>query len=65
MTTEGVEAQNPRVRIVLKVADADAFNADPAVEMVTLFEDAHYGTREMTVRNPNGHIWSLPALRKN
>ena len=33
--------------------DADAFQADPIVEVVTPFEDTHFGTREMTVRDPD------------
>ena len=59
------ESQQPRVQIVLKVPDADAFRADPAVEVVTPFEDTHYGTREMTVRDPDGRLWSLQAPAKN
>jgi uncharacterized glyoxalase superfamily protein PhnB len=51
----------PGVRIVLKVPDADAFRPDPAVEMVAQFEDTHYGTREATVRDPDGRLWSLQA----
>jgi uncharacterized glyoxalase superfamily protein PhnB len=53
------------VQIVLKVADADAVSIDPPVEVVTPFEDTHYGTREMTVRDPDGRIWSLQAPVKN
>lgn len=53
--------QKPDVQVVLKVADADAFTPDPAVEVVTPFEDTHYGTREMTVRDPDGRVWSLQA----
>jgi hypothetical protein len=51
------EDQQPDTRIVFKVADA--FTADPAVEVVTPFEDTHYGPREMTVRDPDGRIFSL------
>ena len=46
---------------MLKVADADALQLDPVVEVVTPFEDTHYGTREMTVRDPDGRLWSLQA----
>jgi uncharacterized glyoxalase superfamily protein PhnB len=69
MRTEGIEAvfletfiaevaedMEPGVQIVLKVADTGAFSIDPAVEVVTPFEDTHYGTREMTVRDPDGRI---------
>lgn len=44
------EDREPRTQIVLKVPDADTFRPDPAVEVVTPFEDTHYGTKEMTVR---------------
>jgi hypothetical protein len=59
------EDRKPGVQIVLKVADADAVSIDPRVEVVTPFEDTHYGTREMTVRDPDGRIWSLQAPVKN
>jgi hypothetical protein len=59
------EDREPGVQIVLKVADAGAFSIDPAVEVVTPFEDTHYGTREMTVRDPDGRIWSLQAPVKS
>ena len=53
--------QQPGMQLVLKVADAEAFSADGVVEVVTPFEDTHYGTREMTVRDPDGRTWSLQA----
>jgi hypothetical protein len=59
------EDQQPGTRIVLKVPDADAFRADPVVEVVTPFEDTHFGTREMTVRDPDGRLWSLQAPGKS
>jgi uncharacterized glyoxalase superfamily protein PhnB len=46
---------------VLKVSDADTFRPDPGLEVVTGFEDTHYMTKEMTVRDPDGRIWSLQA----
>jgi hypothetical protein len=55
------EDQQPDTRIVLKVPDAGEFQADPVVEVVTPFEDTHFGTREMTVRDPDGRLWSLQA----
>jgi uncharacterized glyoxalase superfamily protein PhnB len=51
--------REPGMRVVLKVADADGFRADPAVEVVTPFTGTHYGTREMTVRDPDGRLWVL------
>jgi uncharacterized glyoxalase superfamily protein PhnB len=55
------ETQQPDMQIVLKVADADAFSIDPAIEVLTPFADTHFGTREMTVRDPDGRIWSLQS----
>ena len=59
------ESQEPRMTVALKVPDADAVQLDPVVEVVTPFEETHYGTREMTVRDPDGRIWSLQAPGKN
>ena len=59
------EDQQPDTRIVLKVPDADACQADPVVEVVTPFEDTHFGTREMTVQDPDGRLWSLQAPGKS
>ncbi|MFF2964650.1 VOC family protein [Streptomyces sp. NPDC057963] len=53
--------RQPQMQLVLKVADADAFRLDSAVEVVTPFEDTHFGTRLMTVRDPDGRLWSLQA----
>jgi hypothetical protein len=55
------EDREPGVQIVLRVPEADAFPPDPSVEVVTPFEDTHFGTREMTVRDPDGRIWNLQA----
>jgi hypothetical protein len=52
---------DPRVQMVLKVPDAGTFEPDAAVEVVTPFEATHYGTQEMTVRDPDGRLWSLQA----
>ncbi len=54
------EDREPQMQIVLKVPD-DAFRPDPGVEVVTPFEDTHYGTREMTIRDPDGRLWTLQA----
>jgi hypothetical protein len=59
------ENRELQTRIVMQVSDADAFRPDPVVEMVTPFEDTHYGTREMTVRDPDGRIWTIQAPRKD
>ncbi len=55
------ESREPRTQIVFKVPDADKFEADDIVEVVTPFEETHYGTREMTVRDPDGRTWTLSA----
>jgi uncharacterized glyoxalase superfamily protein PhnB len=57
------EDRTPGMQIVLTVADPD--NIDPSVDVVTPFEDTHYGTREMTVRDPDGRVWSLQAPVQN
>ncbi len=59
------EDQEPQVRIVLNLPDADEFRPDPALEVVTPFEDTHYGTTEMVVRGADGRLWSLQAPAKN
>ncbi|MBF6412005.1 VOC family protein [Nocardia cyriacigeorgica] len=57
-----VPADQPtQTRLVLKVSDAEAFRADPIVEVVSPFEETHFGTKEMTVRDPDGRLWSLQA----
>jgi hypothetical protein len=53
--------QDARVQLVLKVADEGAFRVGPGVEVVTTWEDTHYGTREMIVRDPDGRLWNLQA----
>jgi hypothetical protein len=63
--SEVPEDRDPQMRLVLEVPDADAFRADPAVEVVTPFEDTHWGTKEMTVRDPDGRMWSLQAPAKS
>jgi hypothetical protein len=56
--------RTPQIQVGLKVADADAFRADPIVEVEAPFEDTHFGTRQMTVRDPDGRLWSLQAPAK-
>ena len=45
------------MKLVLKT-DGEA---TPDVEVVSPFEDTHFGTREMTVRDPDGREWILQA----
>ena len=35
--------------------------AGAGVEVVSPFAETHFGTREMTVRDPDGRLWSLQA----
>jgi uncharacterized glyoxalase superfamily protein PhnB len=55
------EDQEPGMQLVLTAAEAAALDFDPIVEVATPFEDTHYGTREMTVRDPDGRLWSVQA----
>ena len=57
--------REPGMQIVLKASGSDAVGLDPIVEVLTPFEDTHYGTREMTVRDPDGRTWTLQAPGKN
>ncbi|MER6948486.1 VOC family protein [Nonomuraea sp. NPDC000554] len=59
------EDREPQLQLVLKVPDADAFRPAPEMEIVTPFEDTHFGTRLMTVRDPDGRLWSLQAPAKS
>lgn len=62
------EDREPGLQVVLAVPDADRVAAepvDPAVEVVTPFEDTHWGTRVMTVRDPDGRVWALQAPAKS
>lgn len=58
------EDREPQARMVLKVPDAEEFRPGAGVEVVTPFEDTHYGSREMTVRDPDGRLWILQAPGK-
>ncbi|MEU7042735.1 VOC family protein [Streptomyces varsoviensis] len=59
------ESEEPQTRLVLKVPDAEAFRPEAGVEVVTPFESTHFGTQEMTVRDPDGRVWSLQAPAKD
>ncbi|HKT02111.1 MAG TPA: VOC family protein [Rugosimonospora sp.] len=58
------EDRELHTQLVLGVPDADAFSPDPVVEVMKPFEDTHYGTRETTVRDPDGRTWTLQAPGK-
>ncbi|NMO93653.1 glyoxalase/bleomycin resistance/extradiol dioxygenase family protein [Actinomycetospora sp. TBRC 11914] len=55
------EDREPRMRVVLGIPDADTFEPDPALEVAQPFEDTHWGTREMAVRDPDGRTWTISA----
>jgi hypothetical protein len=51
------ESHPTGMKLVLKTPT----DATPDVEVVSPFEDTHFGTREMTVRDPDGREWILQA----
>jgi uncharacterized glyoxalase superfamily protein PhnB len=56
------ESEEPAVQVVLRLAAGavdDLDRLDPIVQVVSPLEDTHWGTREMTVRDPDGRVWSL------
>ncbi|SFW90101.1 VOC family protein [Amycolatopsis australiensis] len=46
------------MKLVLKGKEV---TPDAPVEVVSPFEDTHFGTREMTVRDPDGREWIVQA----
>jgi hypothetical protein len=64
--SEVPESHELHVEVILKVADADSFSPGPGVEVVTPFQETHYGAREMKLRDPDGRVWSVQGpLRKD
>ncbi|WP_284741117.1 VOC family protein [Amycolatopsis sp. RTGN1] len=51
------ESHPTGMKLVLKTPS----DATLDVEVVSPFEDTHFGTREMTVRDPDGREWILQA----
>ncbi|MBN3834401.1 VOC family protein [Burkholderia sp. Ac-20344] len=51
----------PGMQVVLKVPNDQVVQPQPIVDVVTPFEDTHWGTRDMTVRDPDGRVWRLQA----
>jgi hypothetical protein len=49
------------MQVVIKVPAEDTFEPGAPVEVVSPFEDTHFGTREMSVRDPDGRTWILQA----
>jgi uncharacterized glyoxalase superfamily protein PhnB len=58
------EDREVQTQLVLRVPDADAIRLDPDVKVVAPFEDTHFGTRLMTVEDPDGRQWTLQAPGK-
>jgi uncharacterized glyoxalase superfamily protein PhnB len=58
------ETKAPGMQLVLRVDDAAGFEPGPGIDVVTPFEDTHWGTKEMTVRDPDGRLWSVQAPAK-
>jgi hypothetical protein len=55
--------QEPGMQVVLTVPDPDGFRPGSAVEVVAPFDQTHYGTREMTVRDPDGRAWVVQVAQ--
>jgi hypothetical protein len=53
------ETEQTSIQVVLKAPTE--IQPDAPVEVVTGFADTHYGTREMTVRDPDGRLWTIQA----
>jgi hypothetical protein len=54
--------QEPGMQVVIAVPDE--LQPGSPVAVVTPFADTHFGTREMTVRDPDGRRWTLQAPSK-
>jgi hypothetical protein len=51
--------ETPNMQAVLKIADAAAFRPPDGVEVASPFEATHWGTQAMTVRDPDGRLWTI------
>lgn len=54
-------SEQPQAQVVIRVPDEREFQPGAGVEALSPFEDTHWGTREMTVRDPDGRVWRLQA----
>ncbi|WP_430334404.1 VOC family protein [Rhodococcus sp. ACT016] len=61
VVAEVPEGSETGIQIALSVPDAHGFEPASPVEVVSGFENTHYGTAEMTIRDPDGRLWSLQA----
>lgn len=55
------EDQPTSLEVVLAVPADGPGELDPVVEVVTPMTETHWGTRTMTVRDPDGRTWTLQA----
>jgi uncharacterized glyoxalase superfamily protein PhnB len=62
--SEVPESEPTRRHLVFAVADADACELDASIEVIQSWEDTHWGTRLMTVRDSDGREWMLQAPKK-
>ncbi|WP_027060404.1 VOC family protein [Mesorhizobium loti] len=58
------QTEEPATRLVFRVPNESAVPTDPIVEVVTPFSDTHWGSREMTMRDPDGRLWNLETPPK-
>ena len=54
------EDQPTGTRLVLRVDDVADLDA-AGLDVVTSFRPTHWGTQELTVRDPDGRLWSVQA----
>ena len=59
------ESEPTAIQLVFKADEAAARALDTSVEVVSPFEDTHYGTREMVVRDPDGRTWTIQASKSS
>lgn len=56
--------QPPETRVVLRAPGVDAVRLPPNVEIVSPFQPTHWGSQEMSVRDPDGRLWTIQAPGK-
>lgn len=57
--------QHPETRIVFRAPAADSIEIDTdIVAVVSPFEETHWGTEQMVVRDPDGRLWTVQAPRR-
>jgi len=56
-----VPHEEPSTQLVLRVPDPAAVRFGEDVQVVEEFAETHFGTKEMTIRDPDGRLWTLQA----